>query len=55
MESAHISIASAVAFILDGIDLTPAQEAHLLSCEQCRHDVLEAAFEELKRRENNAA
>jgi hypothetical protein len=52
MKSPHVSIADAVAFILDGIGLNPLEEAHLLSCQQCQSKVIEAALEELERRES---
>jgi hypothetical protein len=41
--STHISAECAVAFLLHGQKLTPSDEEHLVSCNECRRIMVEAA------------
>jgi hypothetical protein len=47
MNSPHISVERAVAFLLHDEGLTPAEEEHLVRCDECRHMMVEAATAEL--------
>jgi hypothetical protein len=47
MDSPHISIDRAVAFLLHGGELDPSEEEHLFKCDECRRLVVEAAATEL--------
>ena len=50
MESPHVLIERCVAFLLDGAELTPEEHAHLLSCDECRREMVHAAAKELDKR-----
>jgi hypothetical protein len=43
MDSPHISVERAVAFLLHGQKLDPSEEAHLARCDECRRLMIEAA------------
>ena len=50
MDPAHIRIERAIAFLVDGLVLDSSEHKHLLECQQCRYEMVQAAFEELKKR-----
>jgi len=39
-----------VAFLIDGIRLTPDEDKHLLQCEECMLAMIEGATKELRKR-----
>ena len=50
MDSAHVPIERAIAFLVDGLVLDSSEHEHLLKCQQCRYEMVHAAFKELKKR-----
>jgi hypothetical protein len=50
VDSPHLSIDRSVAFLLDGVDLTPEEYSHLLGCDACRREMVHAASKELDKR-----
>jgi hypothetical protein len=48
MDSPHISIERAVAFLLHDEELDPSEVEHLVKCDECRRLMVEAAATELK-------
>jgi len=47
MNSPHISIERALAFLLHHQELTPEEEEHLVGCDVCQRSIVEAASAEL--------
>ena len=52
--SVHVSLARAVNFLVDGEPLEPIEHAHLLHCNECRQAMVEAALEELQKRNDGS-
>ena len=50
MDSAHVTIDRAVAFLLDGLKLTPDEDAHLIRCDACRRAMVDAASKAIDER-----
>lgn len=48
MDSPHVSIERAVAFLLHGGKLDPSEEEHLFKCDECKRLLVEAATTESK-------
>jgi hypothetical protein len=46
----HVGSAHLVAFLVDGVPLTPMERAHVMQCRACTHLMRIAASEELKQR-----
>jgi hypothetical protein len=46
----HVTIDRAVAFLLDGLKLTPDEDAHLIKCDECRRAMVEAASKAIDER-----
>jgi hypothetical protein len=51
MDSAHVRIERAIAFLVEGLVLDSSEHEHLLQCQQCRYDMVEAALKELMKRQ----
>jgi hypothetical protein len=50
MDSLHVSIERSVAFLLDGVKLTPREHEHLAKCEECRLAMVNNTTKELDKR-----
>jgi len=46
----HVATDRAVAFLLDGLKLTPDEDAHLIKCDECRRAMVEAASKAIDER-----
>ncbi len=45
-EFEHVTTQTAIAFLLNQVELNMAQYNHLMTCAQCRRSMMEAAFRE---------
>ena len=48
----HIRLQRLIGFMLDGIDLSAEEHAHLLHCDRCNEALVKEVADELKRRSN---
>jgi hypothetical protein len=48
----HIRLQRLIGFMLDGIDLSAEEHAHLLHCDRCSKALVNEVADELKRRSN---